>query len=46
MKEAIKITEQEIAWHKANKSAAPTRDYAEAFIKGMEHLLNLFKQAE
>jgi len=46
MKEAIKITEREIAWHKANKSEAPTCAYAEAFIKGMEHLLNLFKQAE
>ena len=46
MKEAIKITESEIEWHKENKSEAPTLAYAEAFVRGLEHLLDLFKQAE
>ena len=46
MKEAIKITESEIEWHKANKSESPTLAHADGFIKGMEHLLYIFEQAE
>lgn len=46
MKKAISITEQEIDWHERHRSEAPTAAYADAFIKGMCHLLNLFKQAD
>ena len=46
MKKAISMTEQEIDWHERHRSEAPTAVYADAFIKGMRHLLDLFKQAD
>lgn len=45
MKTAIEITEQEIKWHEENRSEAPTSAHADVFIKGLKHLLALFKQA-
>ena len=45
MKMAIDLTKNEIAWHKENVGCSAKSAYwKESFIKGMEHLLELFEQ--
>ncbi|MBW2364616.1 MAG: hypothetical protein JRF25_05980 [Deltaproteobacteria bacterium] len=46
MKEAIKITEQEIKWHEENRGEGDSSWREEAFIAGLRHLLDLFKQSK
>ena len=46
METAISITKQEIAWHKENRGLGPSSAWEKAFIKGLEHLLDLFQQAD
>ena len=46
MKAAISITKSEIKWHEKNRGTGPSEDWKEAFIAGLNHLLNLFIQAE
>ena len=44
MKTAIKITEYEIKWHEENRGEGPSETWEKAFIAGLKHLLDLFRQ--
>ena len=46
MKNAIKLTKSEIAWHKKHFKEGPSIEYEVAFIAGLEHLLELFTRCQ
>ena len=46
MKAAISIAKSEIKWHEKNRGTGPSEDWEDAFIAGLNHLLDLFIQAE
>jgi hypothetical protein len=46
MKEAIKITKQEIKRHEENCGEEPSSQWENGFIAALKHLLDLFHQAD